>query len=91
MSIENFIFTESQNIDSEKYFSVCFEIEASTSLFDAAREISIGQSIGNPNVRSKWETQNLIENHCARVEVDETSVDFLKKHKKGNLKIHFPF
>lgn len=90
MSIENFIFTESQNIDSEKYFSVCFEIEASTSLFDAAREISIGQSIGNPNVRSKWETQNLIENHCARVEVDETSVDFLKKHKKGNLKIHFP-
>jgi len=39
--------------------------------FEAARQLAIGQSVGNPNVRSVWETDELFENHSARIVIDE--------------------
>lgn len=39
-------------------------------IFEAARQLAIGQSVGNPNVRSVWETDELFEKHSARIVVD---------------------
>ena len=33
-----------------------------TSLYEAAWALSIGQSVGNPNIRNKWETDELFKN-----------------------------
>ena len=40
-------------------------------VFEAARQLAIGQSVGNPNVRSVWETDELFEKYSARIVVDE--------------------
>jgi ribulose 1,5-bisphosphate carboxylase large subunit-like protein len=42
-------------------------------VFEAARQLAIGQSVGNPNVRSIWETDELFEKHSARIVVDAYS------------------
>jgi ribulose-bisphosphate carboxylase large chain len=40
-------------------------------VFEAARQLAIGQSVGNPNVRSVWETDELFEKYSARIVVDD--------------------
>lgn len=63
-----------------KYFTVEYDIESKTSIVEAAQALAIGQSIGNPNVRSQYETSTLVDNHCAVID----SID-------GNrVKIKFP-
>ena len=51
-----------KNIDKEKYFIVTYELESETNLRDGAWQLAIGQSVGNPNVRNSWETDELFEN-----------------------------
>lgn len=51
--------------DLSKYFYVTYDVESSNSVYDAAWNICLGQSIGNPSARSVWETQELIDNYCA--------------------------
>lgn len=53
--------------DPKKYFWAKYYIESNSDLVDAAMELAIGQSIGNPNARSKWETKDMITNHCAKI------------------------
>ena len=81
------IFKNECEIDSEKYFFVTYFIEAKNSLRDAAWNLAIGQSIGNPNNRSAWETDEMFENHSCFILADE---DHLITLKKGNIKIAFP-
>ena len=50
-------------ISIDKYFVATYEVISKTNLKDAAWNIAIGQSIGNPNNRNKWETDELFENH----------------------------
>ena len=45
---------------------------------------SIGQSVGNPNVRNSWETDDLFNNHSCIILHDEEE---LTKTKKGIVKI----
>ena len=71
------IFRES--INKEKYFIVTYELESETSLRDAAWQLAIGQSVGNPNVRNSWETDELFENHSCMILANE---DLLSKQKK---------
>lgn len=55
------------------------------SLEQAAKEIAIGQSIGNPYVRNEWETDELIERHSAKI------LDIVHDSpKSGLVKIGFP-
>lgn len=54
-------------MDQKKYFWAQYYIESNSDLLDAAKELAIGQSIGNPNARSKWETKEMIDNHCAKI------------------------
>jgi len=71
----------------EDYFLVTYHLESSTNLADAAWQISCGQSIGNPNVRNEWETDELFEKHCCKILDDE---DRLKGLKSGRVTIAFP-
>jgi len=67
------------------YFYVTYEVESTVSVYDAGWNIAVGQSIGNPTKRSVWETDDMIENHCAKI---MRSKDFEKK--KGRVTIAYP-
>ena len=81
------IFEKKENIDLNNYFIVKYYIESMTSLRDASWNLAIGQSIGNPNNRSIWETDEMFKNHSCFVLSDE---DYLKTIKSGVIEIAFP-
>jgi ribulose-bisphosphate carboxylase large chain len=81
------IFRKQKEIDLEKYFVVTYFLGAKTSLREAAWNLAIGQSIGNPNNRSVWETEEMFENHSCFIMHDEEE---LKNLKEGEIKIAFP-
>jgi ribulose-bisphosphate carboxylase large chain len=81
------IFCKEEEIDSRNYFIVDYYLESKTSLREAAWNLAIGQSIGNPNNRSVWETDEMFLNHSCFILEDE---DLLKKSKAGKVKIAFP-
>jgi ribulose-bisphosphate carboxylase large chain len=74
-------------ISPDNHFVVEYYLEAKTSLMDAAWNIAVGQSIGNPNNRSVWETEEMYQNHSCFILEDE---DYLKSNKNGIVKISFP-
>ena len=76
-----------KEVDKEKYFIVTYELESETNLRDGAWQLAIGQSVGNPNVRNHWETDELFENHSCIILHDEEE---LTKTNKGVVKIGFP-
>ena len=69
------------------FFRVLYELESTVSLFDAAENIAIGQSVGNPKVRNGWETPELWEKAGCRIEGD---VESMKQVKSGDVLISFP-
>ena len=81
------IFRKETEINKENYFIVDYFLESTKSLRDAAWQLAIGQSVGNPNVRNKWETDELFENHSCMVLGDENQ---LEQVKSGRVKIAFP-
>jgi len=81
------IFKGRSEIDSEKYFFVNYYLESTISLREAAWQLAIGQSVGNPNVRNSWETDELFVNHSCIVIGDEGELDQLKS---GLVTIAFP-
>ena len=67
-----------------KYYLVA---KSKVSLRDAAWALAVGQSVGNPTVRSVWETDELFENHsCMIIDDDER----LKKIRGHHVTIAFP-
>lgn len=78
------IFRES--VDPEKYVIVTYDLESTLSLKKAAFDLSIGQSVGNPNIRNHWETDELFENHACLVVGRGLEGDGLR----GRVKIAFP-
>ena len=79
------IFTK--EIDKSKYFIVTYFLEAKTNLREAAWNLSIGQSIGNPNNRSVWETEKMFLDHSCFILEDE---EVLRNQKSGIVQIAFP-
>ena len=77
----------SKEIDSQDYIIAEYYLKSSRSLEDAALNLAIGQSFGNPSVRSKYETYDLIKNHSCLILEDQ---DVLKNKKEGKVKIAFP-
>lgn len=71
--------------DLGRYFYVTYDVESSSTLFDAAWGIAVGQSIGNPSKRSVWETDAMIESYCCKI---MRNANFDKK--KGSVEIGFP-
>ncbi len=71
--------------DLAKYFYVTYDVESTKSVYDAAWNIAVGQSIGNPNTRSIWETDEMIEAYSAKI---MRNSNFEKK--KGKVVIAYP-
>jgi ribulose 1,5-bisphosphate carboxylase large subunit-like protein len=80
-------FRTKNEINLEKYIIATYFLSSSESLKDAAWNIAIGQSVGNPNIRNKWETDELFENHSCIILENEA---FLNYKKDGYVEIAFP-
>ena len=80
-------FRTENEIDSQKYFVATYEMSSSSNLRDAAWNLAIGQSVGNPNVRNEWETDEMFENHSCIILEDESALEQLTS---GTVKIAFP-
>jgi len=76
-----------KQIDEDKYFIVTYDLASQTTLRDAAWNLAIGQSVGNPNVRNQWESNELFENHSCIVLEDE---EYLKTINTGLVRVAFP-
>ena len=76
-----------KSVDLERYYIVEYYLESNKSLRDAAWNLAIGQSVGNPNVRNSWETDELFENHSCIVLADELE---LRARSYGVVSIAFP-
>ena len=72
---------------SDKYFVATYFLESKTTLRDAAWELAIGQSVGNPAVRSQWESEALFQNHAVIILADEVE---LRTVASGIVKFAFP-
>ena len=75
------------NIDYNKYFVVKYYLKGRTSLRNAAWNLAIGQSIGNPNNRSVWETDKMFMDHSCFILADEK---YLSSVNEGIVEIAFP-
>lgn len=80
-------FRKLDNIDKERYILCLYYLSSKETLRDAAWALSIGQSVGNPNVRNSWETDELFENHSCLIIGDEK---VLSDKKAGLVTIAFP-
>lgn len=76
-----------EEIDEKKYCIATYELSSTVSLRDAAWNLAIGQSVGNPKVRNAWETDDLFENHSCVILEDEKK---LKSVNSGIVRIGFP-
>jgi ribulose 1,5-bisphosphate carboxylase large subunit-like protein len=72
--------------DLNKYFWATYYVKSVTTLEQAAREICIGQTIGNPNARSNHETDWMIEHYCGKILFDENL-----SHSEGTVQIGYPY
>jgi ribulose-bisphosphate carboxylase large chain len=80
-------YRDRSEIDLSKYYIATYKITSKTSLDDAAWNLAIGQSVGNPSVRNEWETDDLFENHSCIILGDKTD---LQNRVWGNVEIAFP-
>lgn len=80
-------FKHRDEINLKKYYLATYAMASSANLRDAAWNLAIGQSVGNPNVRNEWETDELFENHSCLIVGDEHQ---LSLSKEGEVTIAFP-
>jgi ribulose-bisphosphate carboxylase large chain len=80
-------FRNREEIDLNKYYIATYEMASSANLRDAAWNLAIGQSVGNPNVRNEWETDEMFENHSCIILGDESA---LTASVSGTVEIAFP-
>lgn len=80
-------FKDRSEINEQDYVIATFKVSSSTTLRDAAWNIAIGQSVGNPNVRNEWETDELFEKHGCVILGDET---LMSKQTHDTISIAFP-
>ena len=76
-----------QEFDKNEYFVVKYFLKSKSTLRDASWNLAIGQSVGNPNMRNQWETDELFDKHSCIILHDEESLTSLKE---GIVNIAFP-
>ena len=77
-----------RTIKPDDHFSCHFFLQSKTNLKEAAEALAIGQSIGNPSVRSKYETPEMMENHSAKIIADP---DNLANVQAGVVEVAWPY
>jgi len=80
------------SVDKSKYIIATYYLESNKTIKDAAWSLAIGQSVGNPNVRNDWETDELFENaSCIVLASPALAIDKKKLDgKSGIIDIAFP-
>ena len=73
--------------DYTQNFIATYELEGTKSLYDAAWELAVGQSVGNPHVRNRWESDALFDDHSCKIVGNK---DELSSKKRGIVQIAFP-
>lgn len=81
------IYKHLNDIEKEDYFIVKYYLKSLSNLNEAAWALAIGQSVGNPNVRNKWETEELFEKFSCIILADKKELLSLKE---GVVQIAFP-
>jgi len=72
---------------SSEYFIATYFLASNKNLREAAWDLALGQSVGNPSVRSIWETEQLFQDHSIIILADEGE---LKKKMAGEVSFAFP-
>lgn len=80
-------FRDRSEINTEHYYFAHYEMSSSVNLKEAAWNLAIGQSVGNPAVRNQWETDDLFEQHSCIIVGDEQDLESLVN---GTVCIAFP-
>ncbi len=80
-------FKQRSEINEQDYVIATYLMSSTENLKAAAWNLAIGQSVGNPNVRNEWETDELFENHSCIILGDERT---LEAYKEGPVEIAFP-
>ncbi len=76
------------NIDKSKYVIATYFMKSrNADLRKVSWDLAIGQSVGNPNVRNRWETEELFERSSCVIVHEK---DNLKGLTEGKVKIAFP-
>tara|TARA_R110002012_G_scaffold162022_2_gene324290 strand:+ start:7767 stop:8969 length:1203 start_codon:yes stop_codon:yes gene_type:complete len=80
------------SVDKSKYIIATYYLESNKTIKDAAWSLAIGQSVGNPNIRNDWETDELFENaSCIVLASPALAIDKKKLDgKSGIVDIAFP-
>jgi ribulose-bisphosphate carboxylase large chain len=73
-------------INNDEYIIATYFLESKTNLEKASWELAIGQSVGNPNVRNEWETDELFIKYSCKIITDKSEL----QNKSGVVKIAFP-
>jgi len=68
-------FREREEINEQDYVIATYNLGSTTSIRDAAWNLAIGQSVGNPNVRNEWETEEMFEHHSCIILANEKQLD----------------
>jgi ribulose-bisphosphate carboxylase large chain len=85
--VDIFCGPDSISVADDKYYIAEYFLESETNLRDAAWNLAIGQSIGNPSARSEFESEELFKNHSCLILGNEKE---LMKDDAGIIKIAFP-
>jgi ribulose-bisphosphate carboxylase large chain len=74
-------------VKTSEYYIATYEITSNTNLKEAAWDLALGQSVGNPNMRNSYETEELFARHSCLIigNEEQLSID-----KQGLVKIAFP-
>jgi len=81
------LFRTTSDIDLNKYFIATYKAKSKTTLSQLAWDIAVGQSVGNPAIRNKWEDDELYENHSCLI---LNNPDILHNTCEGFVDIAFP-
>jgi len=76
-----------KEIDLKDYIVVTYYLQSKVDLADAAWNIAIGQSVGNPSIRNSHESPDLFKRHACKI---LHSASELKSNQMGEVKIAFP-
>jgi ribulose-bisphosphate carboxylase large chain len=82
--MSSFIYNKNA-LSSENIIATYF-LQSKTTLDNAAWELAIGQSVGNPNVRNEWETDELFLKYSCKIMHNKDELT----DKSGIVKIAFP-
>jgi len=81
------LFSALEDIDKDRYFIATYKAKSVTTLAALAWDIAVGQSVGNPTIRNKWEDDELYENHSCLI---LNNKDILEHTNEGFVDIAFP-